>query len=98
MIWGNWAFDAKYLTLTHSATGYEIDLEEIHSSAAILDWIFHIQNKAWADATTMYDLLRSFNDILKPQANYCSFGEDIRADGGRLAQEFANSLSAKSRR
>jgi len=89
MRWGKWVFDAKHLTLKHSTEEYEIDLENIHSSAAILDWIFQIQGKAWADATTMYDLLRAFDDILAPQANYCSDEQNIRTDGGKLAREFA---------
>jgi hypothetical protein len=94
MRWGNWVFNPSNLTLTHSTEGYEIDLEEIHSSAAILDWIFQVQGKDWADAKTMHDLLRAFDDILNPQANYCSDEQDLRCDGGKLAREFA----ARSRR
>jgi hypothetical protein len=89
MRWGHWALDPKNLTLTHTAEGYEIDLERVRTSAAILDWIFQLQHKAWADAGTMHDLLRAFDDILAPQANYCSWEEDKRADGGKLAREFA---------
>jgi hypothetical protein len=89
MRWGNWALDPKNLTLTHAAEGYEIDLERIHTSAAVLDWIFQVQHKAWADAGTTHDLLRAFDDILDPQANYCSDEQDLRADGGELAREFA---------
>ncbi len=81
MRWGNWVFDQKNLTLPHSSEGYEIDLEKIHSSAAILDWIFQIQSKAWADEKTMHDLLRAFDGILDPQSNYCSGERDIRTDG-----------------
>jgi hypothetical protein len=92
MRWGNWQFEPKNLTLTHSTEGYEIDLERIHSSAAILDWIFQIQGKAWADAKTMHDLLRAFDDILAPQDNYCSYEQDKHADGGKLARAFADRL------
>jgi hypothetical protein len=93
MRWGSWEFNPKNLTLTHSTERYEIDLEDIHSSAAILDWIFQIKHKGWADSTTMYDLVRAFDDILGPQANYCSGEQDIRADGGKLAREFAERLN-----
>ena len=89
MRWGNWVFEPKNLTLAHATEGYEIDLEQVHSSAAILDWIFQIQQKQWADARTMHDLLRAIDDILSPQANYCSNEQDLRADGGKLASEFA---------
>jgi hypothetical protein len=37
MKWGNWLFNPKNLTLVHLREDYEIDLEEVHSSAAILD-------------------------------------------------------------
>ena len=96
MRWGNWVFNPKHLTLTHSPEDYEIDLERIHSSAAILDWIFQIQGKDWADEQTLYDLLRAFRDILDPQANYCSFEEDIRSDGGTLARQFAQRLCRRA--
>jgi hypothetical protein len=89
MRWGNWEFDPKNLTLEHKGEGYEIDLERIHTSAAVLDWIFQIQGKSWADAKTMHDLLRAFDDILSPQANYCPGEQDQRADGGKLTREFA---------
>ena len=85
MRWGYWEFDEKHLTLTHADAGYQIDLARIHSSAAILDWIFQILGKVWADASTMHDLLRAFRDILQPQKNYCPWEADKRADGGRLA-------------
>ena len=89
MRWGNWKFDPKNLTLEHSGEGYEIDLERIHTCAAMLDWIFQIQAKSWADAKTMRDLLRAFDDILSPQVNYCPGEQDQRADGGKLAREYA---------
>jgi len=89
MRWGNWVFDPNNLTLSHATEGYEIGLEEVHSSAAILDWIFQILGKQWADARTMHDLLRAIDDILRPQANYCSNEQDKRADGGKLARAYA---------
>lgn len=92
MRWGNWQFEPTSLTLTHTGEGYEIDLERIHTSAALLDWIFQIQGKSWADAQTMYDLIEAFDEILSPQANYCSGEQDMRADGGKLAREFAERL------
>lgn len=90
--WGAWVFNPKNLTLRHEPEDYEIDLEEIHSSAAILDWIFQVQNKTWGTAFNMHNLLRALNDILDPQANYCSFEQDKRADGGALARKYAETL------
>lgn len=88
MKWGNWHFDSRQLTLTHATEKYEIDLEDIHSSADILDWIFQILGKKWGDAATVYDLLVAFEEILSPQENYCSFGEDKNTDGSILAKKF----------
>jgi hypothetical protein len=75
MQWGDWVLNPQNLTLTYINEEYEIDLEEIHSSAAILDWIFQIVGKNYG-VKAAYDLLRAFEDILKPQQNYCSFGKE----------------------
>lgn len=91
MNWGDWVFNSKNLTLNNQAQAYEIDIEKIHSSAEILDLIYQVYGKDWRNPNTIYDLLSAFNDILDPQANYCSFGEDQRSDGGELARDFANS-------
>ena len=56
MRWGNWVFDPSNLTLTHSAEAYEIDLEKIHSSAAILDWIFKTLERV---AQLLYDVVKT---------------------------------------
>lgn len=88
MRWGDWVFDAERLTLGHERSEYEVDLERIQSSAAVLDWIFQIRGKGWADAKTVYDLLHALFDILNPQRNYCPNEQDTRADGGALARAF----------
>ena len=90
MRWGDWTFDPEQLTLEYSPKDYEIDLEEIQSSAAILDWLFQVHGKPWSDSRIVYDLLQAFDDILAPQANFCSFEQDLRADGGELARDFAS--------
>jgi hypothetical protein len=53
---------------------YEIDIERIRDSAAMLDWIFQIRRKGWATARVMRDLIEALNDIFEPQANLCSAG------------------------
>lgn len=88
MMWGNWEFKADNWTLIHKTEQYEIDLEKIQSSAAILDWIFQIQDKLWCDAKTINDLITAFREILDPQKNYCSFEQNLHADGGKLARAF----------
>jgi hypothetical protein len=86
--WGDWSFDTKTLCLIHSDS-YYIDLTQIISSAAMLDWIFQIQAKPWADAKTLHDLLNALDDILCPQENYCSDEQDLRPDTKKLVKDYA---------
>lgn len=90
--WGEWVFDPKLLTLTWH--GYEIDLERVHSSAAILDWLFQIRNKGWGTDKVLGDLMDAFRDILDPQAHYCPSEADVRSDGGKLAKRYASRLAS----
>jgi hypothetical protein len=91
MQWGDWVLNPQNLTLTYMDNGYEyeIDLEEIHSSAAILDWIFQVVGKSYGFKAT-YDLLRAFDDILKPQQCYCSFGKELGIGNKKLVRKLVN--------
>jgi hypothetical protein len=51
---------------------YEIDLERVRDSAALLDWLYQIKGKCWASARVMKDLLEAFNSIFHPQESLCS--------------------------
>lgn len=93
MKWGNWSFDATNLTLVHENEKYEVDLETINSSSEMLDWIFQIRNKEWGTPQAVYDLLTAFEEILEPQSNYCSFGNNKNTHGSELAKRFAEGLS-----
>ena len=74
---------------------YEIDIERIPYSAAMLDWIYQVNKKVWASARTMKDLLNAFEDIFDPQANLCSCslgggsGKAIKDPRAFLKQRFA---------
>ena len=70
--WGDWVYDKELMTLTNLKHDYEIDLEEVSDSAAILDWIFQVFNKEWNDPIAVYHLLEALEDLLNPQSNYCS--------------------------
>jgi hypothetical protein len=76
--WGTWEFDATRLVLVYTPTGYEIDLEDMSSSAEMLDWVFQVGR--WATPQEMADLVAAFNDIFDPQANLCSGGADCRVN------------------
>jgi len=78
---------------------YEIDLERIHDSAALLDWIFQVGSKTWASARVTKDLLNAFDSILDPQANLCS-GACGSGHGGKTisSPEFLHARIAKAAR
>jgi hypothetical protein len=76
--WGNWTYDDSNQILRYESHGSdcEIDLVEVRTSAAMLDWIFQLRHKSWITAQDLADLLEAFDDLLDPQANYCSWGEE----------------------
>lgn len=71
--WGNWTLDTHDGYLVHE-NGYEINLAECRTPAGLLDWIFQIRPKNWADANEIATLLEAFEDIIEPQASLCSAG------------------------
>lgn len=81
--WGPWRF-ASNLTLVNDEN-YEIDLEQVNSSAKMLDWIFQVSKKG-RDQYCVNSLVLAFNDIFKPQKNCCSFGVDKDFSGSELAK------------
>ena len=74
---GMWELDGDRLTLELKNsvlnTRYEIDLEQITSSAKMLDVIFQVQRKSWG-GPNVASLLEAFDVIFQPQANLCSCG------------------------
>jgi hypothetical protein len=92
--WGPWKLNPETLQLVHSAEGYEVSMPSCKSSAEILDWIFQIQGKSWADAETVKGLLQALDDILKPQAHFCSGGKDKKASGEDLAKQYVRDPGA----
>ena len=90
--WGPWRYKPSTLVLT--CDRYEVDLERIPSSAAVLDWIAQVSRKQWADAETVAGLVHALDDCLHLQANYCSFGaEKARpVTGDRLRRYIAQRL------
>ena len=57
---------------------YEVDLEEMESTAAVLDWIVQVSKKTWATPAVVGELVRSIDQVLNLQANYCSQGIEAR--------------------
>jgi hypothetical protein len=87
-----WRFDEVLLTLTSEVPPapyeYEIDLEELRSSAQVLDVICQIAEKTWATSRIVGDLVRALNLLLEPQANLCSWGQSKKvADVGAVIRK-----------
>jgi hypothetical protein len=77
--YGWWHLDRENLTLTlhrNSPSGYdyEVDLEWLTTSGAMLDIICQIASKTWGTPEVVGTLVAALNDIFHPQANLCSFG------------------------
>jgi hypothetical protein len=88
--WGPWKLDKRSGTLSYEFAGggapYWIDLPDCISSAVVLDAICQIAGKKWATDDIVAGLARALNDILEPQANLCSGGNDKRLTRPVLAK------------
>jgi hypothetical protein len=68
---------------------YEIDLEEITDSAALLDWILQVNGKRWCDPWTLKAFLNVLNVACRDrfgkdaQGVFCPFEEDHDVDWKR---------------
>ena len=92
MKWGSWELQEEHLLLVHPH--YEISLSEMTSSARMLDWIFQIQEKTWATAPVMKDLLTALDEIFYPQSSLCGGGVDRTLDAaGAVRQYIADQAS-----
>jgi hypothetical protein len=60
--------------------GYWIPLELIRTSSEMLDWIFQVQVKRWAqaDPAILSGLLEAFAELFVPQATLCPHGANLR--------------------
>ena len=59
------------------------------TSAAVLDWIAQISQKAWATPKVVGDLVRLLDALLDLQANYCSSGSEQNSAPRNVAQLLA---------
>jgi hypothetical protein len=87
--WGHWEFDAERLVLMyeHGRHEYEVDLEDMTTSAGMLDWIFQVNTKGWASREEIGDLVQALDDLLRPQANLCSGGMDKKFHPAKYIRE-----------
>lgn len=73
--WGPWALNlwTGRLEINGGAV-YYITLSETRTAADLLDYVFQVTGKPWADDAVLGGLLRAVDDILHPQANLCPGG------------------------
>lgn len=86
--WGDWhLIEVNTLELITAVYGdnnscwiYEVYLDEMKSSAKVLDVITQISHKSWCTETILSDLVWSLDDCLKLQENYCGFGTEHKGE------------------
>lgn len=79
MRWGMWKLVARdyELVAIDKDLGqiYAVDLEDFTDSAMVLNIIFQVRAKTWANEQVVFDLLHAIQDIFDPQSSLCGFGE-----------------------
>lgn len=82
LLWGPWRLDADTGSLVVPVSGdeYWVDVTMMTTSAVVLDWIYQVASKSWAqaDPRVTAGFVNALNDILYPQGNLCSRGMPFR--------------------
>lgn len=87
-----WRYDKEDHAVVYSPAGkdspedYDILLDGMTTSAAVLDWIAQISRKNWATPRVVGDLVRLLDVLLDLQANYCSFGREQNSSPRNVTQ------------
>lgn len=75
---GGWSLERETLCVVlrdeEGRELYDVDLERCRTSAAVLDWIFQVAGKTWADDRILAGLIRVLDRYLDPQGRLCSGG------------------------
>jgi len=85
--WGPWQLDPDRFELDAapgSVDSYPIDLLTCTDSAEVLDWICQFAKRSRGDDAAVAGLVHALNDVLRPQANLCSWGEPKRLSKKQL--------------
>lgn len=82
--WRGWTLDGERLVLEYHQ--YEVDMERSLTGAQVCDWIFQVAHKNWATPEVIAGLVKAFDDLLEPQANLCSNGQNKEVSNARLRQ------------
>lgn len=71
--WGPWTYLAATKELKHDHH-YFVDLEDMETSAAVLDWIAQVAGKGWITDADLGALVRGIDALLHLQSTRCSDG------------------------
>jgi hypothetical protein len=85
--WGSWKLEADDVLLLEHESGYLVRLDEMTTSAQVLDWIMQVAGKSWSAGGAIDGLLAAIDDIVDPQATLCSGGFEQSSSGGPLTGE-----------
>lgn len=65
--WGRWTLNTSNAcletTIAPSGAGYQVPLGDLDTTAAMLDWIFQVQEKTWASTQDLGDLVEAIVEI-----------------------------------
>lgn len=67
MQWGRWTFNAETACLetdVHPGLVYQVRVDEMNTSAEILDWLFQLEEKSWVTSENLGDVVRAVADII----------------------------------
>jgi hypothetical protein len=90
--WHGWRLEPDIPALvfeTSELHRYQIDLDRMRDSAAVLFWIYQIHSKPWG-VFALLGFLEAVYDVLDPQKNLCVLreGSEFTAESirGRVAE------------
>lgn len=100
--WGPWSFEVSehsntvYYYLYHEAMDYEIDLENVNSTADIYRWIAHMstKNTILYGGLCVYYLCEAFEDICK-QSNINLRATNVEFKGVKVAAKYYKCMQVK---
>lgn len=77
-VFGPWRVNRRLRVITLPIRGifYEIDLDRCKTCAQVMDWIFQVAGKTWADPDIIGWLVRALDEVLRPQETMCSNGKE----------------------
>ena len=94
-----WRYDREDRVVVYTPAGndpparYDILLEGMTTSAAVLDWIAQVSRKTWATPRVVGDLVRLLDALLDLQANYCSSGYEQNSTPRNVAHLLSKRFS-----